>query len=415
MANQSEINQGEREQDEKCQPDCQERDEMPVEGLGEKDGAEDEVPDETLDSGGDGKATEQPASPSEDGSLAKKPVNGRMPSWVKPIVVVLLVILAAAIGLFAWRESRFAEVPDVIGDSPAESTSEIEAISDKWEVAYAAGDDLSGLSDEDIDARYEVVGVDPAVGERLSKDESNTITITLEKNAATRAAERLAIIQGEISGSLENGYADETYVDNGDVVVFKAVHAVPVFVDGTYRVSPSVGKDQQPEIYATWEDSQDGYKQLAESLQSNVVSLIYGSDGYLMGIFVGLYSDTTDGAIERAAQIAAEARDAHIAKVTDNLSVVLDGFVGVYSGFDGCEYVVENGQVTFYVYGNGMIASNGENISNSSARIEQELRSDASSFAYYLQTPVTIKFIKNGALFATATSEPESMVFTPAE
>lgn len=418
MANQSEINQREHEQDGIVQLDRQERDEASAEGPDRKGGTEDEVPevsDETLDSDEDGEVAEQPASSSEDGSLTKKTTNSRMLSWAKLAAIVLLVVLVAAIGLFAWRESRLAGVPDVMGDSPREVISEIEAISDKWEVAYVSKDDLSGLNDNDIDAQYEVVEVDPAVGERVSKDEAVKITVTLEKNAATREAERLAIIQGEISGSLENGYADETYVDEGNVVVFKAVHTDPVFTSGMFSVSPSVGKDQQPEIYATWEESQDWYKQLAESLQSNVVCLCYGSDGYLTGIFVGLYSNADDYAIERAAQIAAEARNEHVAKVADNLSAILDGFAAVYGGFDGCEYVFDDGQVTFYVYGNGFITGNGENISNSSARIEQALFPDASSFAYYLQIPVTIKFIKNGALFASAASEPESMVFAPAE
>lgn len=71
---------------------------------------------------------------------------------------------------------------------------------------------------------------------------------------------------------------------------------------------------------------------------------------------------------------------------------------------------MENGLATVYLYGNGFVYD-GNDISNSSAEIEKNLFMCASDIAYFLQAPTTVKFIKNGALFASATAEPESFSF----
>lgn len=297
------------------------------------------------------------------------------------------------------------------GKTPGQASAEIQNVSDSWKVEYTSSDDIQALSADELEQKYEVTSVEPAAGTRLKRGDGNVIILTLEKNEATvKAEKRQAIIQSEIDDSLENGFTNETYEDLGDVVVYKAVGDSAILSSSEHMFLPASNAYMKAED-PNYEDANIPYfNDLAEQLQSNVICLQYTSDGYLVRIYYGEHSGASHESIEKAAKIAAGARDEHIAKIADNLEPLLDGVLSRYSGFDKAEYAVKNGELTVYVYGNGFII-NGNNISNSSAKIEQELWEDASCFARLLQMPVTINFIKNGALFAsTSTVEPEGLI-----
>ena len=182
-----------------------------------------------LDSGGTD--TEDDEAALSDSVESKAPMEGsfsrRVPSWVKIALGAVLIACVLGIGLFAWHESRFAKVPNVIGNTPSEAITTIESISGNWEIKLSSPDDLSGLSDEDLNEKYEVVDIDPDIGERLSKDDSYDISIVLKKNNETVMREYL--IQREVLDVRLTGWADKTYVDEGDVVTFKFVNPEPTF------------------------------------------------------------------------------------------------------------------------------------------------------------------------------------------
>ncbi len=338
--------------------------------------------------------------------------GGKRSSLFKRVMIGVVTLGCLLVMLFIWYGSTFALVPDVMGMTPSEAEGTIGGVSGNWKVSLEPNDDISGLNVEDLDLMYEVCDIEPSIGETLNKGDVQTFVIHLQKNAETIEAERrLAIIQKEIEDSLSNGWLSEEYIDEGDVVVFKVTDPGPL-VDAEHHISsPAISKRLDNASYEGYYlGNQALYERMAEQLESNVVTLCYSSDGYLTTIFAAMYSHTSEESVKRAATFAREAQREHIEKVSNNLQAFVDGYIGgIYENFPH-EFSMENGLATVYLYGNGFV-HNGNDISNSSAEIEKCLFMGASDIAYFLQAPTTVKFIKNGALFASATAEPESFSF----
>lgn len=384
----------------------------------EPDGADDAPPLKPGESDVDGNETALDGLPEEaneadsESSGTSTQDGGKRSPLFKRVMIGVIVLGCLLAMLFIWYGSTFAPVPDVMGMTPSEAEGTIGSVSENWKVSLESDDDISDLNAEDLDLMYEVCDIEPSIGETLNKGDVQTFVMHLQKNAETVEAERrLAIIQKEIEDSLSSGWLSEEYIDEGDVVVFKLTNSEPIADDKHYAVSPTTHKRLH---YASYEDyyldNQALYERMAEQLESNVVTLCYSSDGYLTTIFAAMYSHTSDESVKRAATFAREAQQEHIEKVSSNLQAFVDGYIGkIFKNFPH-EFSMENGSATVYIYSGGFIY-NGNDISNSSAEIEKILFMDASDIAYFLQAPTTVKFIKNGALFASATAEPESLSF----
>lgn len=279
-------------------------------------------------------------------------------------------------------------MPNVIGLSPDQAQMKIRRVSNAWQVKMF---DPSGAPFEDTydDLEFVVVATNPEPETILSMvDESIEISLSIDLSPETIAKIRKTVIDKEIQDSLENGFTSEDYYDGGSYIIFKAISSYP-----------SGASSMTSEEFATLnQNTSDEYALLA---RANIVSLAYTSDGFLQGICISRYPETTDEEIDLLAnQITRIITDAD-SYATSHINVIASSASQeVLSSWNGVDYLHNGDRLTFFVYSSyydtGFIS--GEDASpKGHQEAEEFFRDYARALAQISRCNVDIKFYNKGA------------------
>ena len=323
--------------------------------------------------------------------VAVDAASGKKPKWKKILLILLIVIAVIAAAIAAgvaisdkmYRDTH-ANVPDVIGMSPAEAVNCLEKTTDMWTVRYDGVGDLSDVPADELNADYEVADIDPAVGTSLSTEEAGQIvTIYLRKTVE-------ALTNDAIAGFSE--YTESIYLSHA------GFYEPCYIVDSCYRA-----EGDSSEWWSMIDEEQAIVKTLAGQLGCPVIWLVHGPKGSLVGTYVGLPSGIGEDEVKSAAEILKTLQsDENIGfpKNLENASSYIDGLcsdlVDGDHGYGSVETKYSEGKLVVYVHeedGYWRVRDDGEEISD--AEYDGLFLTPAKSLAFFLQTPVTVNYYQN--------------------
>lgn len=331
-------------------------------------------------------------------SQVRRPWYKKWWTWTVGAVVAALVCMGV---VFVLWNANHTEMPDLLGMSPEQATQSIDDLSGKWSIEIL--DSYGNPYDEKYEALdFTVIASSPIPGTVLTKSDSNlTITLTVDLSAEALATVREATIQKEIQDSLDNGWASEEYYDGGSFIVLKAVSAYSsVEIETTSQ-----------EFVST---NQDLYKAMTETTRANIAATAYTADGFLYGVCLAPYSQTTEEDKALFAERVAEMLSQADKFASDHLDIVASLVLKErFSLWPGSEYSYNGDTLTFFIYSphSDTYFTYAGDQGDFSAKVQQEAQEGyeaiVQGLAQILRCNVVMNFYNKGAHepFATASCE----------